>query len=171
MKTNIRKILKLSVLLVSSLLIATASAAYYRYLYIQGYVTIGPGGLVWVKGIEEAGTVSISGSTATVSFSLSNGTENNITQHLYLKNLDNKNHNVVINVTDAANQMYYTTFDIKIYNNVTGAHIATLNALSTLSSYSGTIAANAVWHITFYIETKPDAQVTNDTFALQFRYE
>ncbi|MEM3873909.1 MAG: hypothetical protein QXU45_02090 [Candidatus Bathyarchaeia archaeon] len=171
MKTNFRKMLKFSVLLVSSLLIATASAAYYRYLNIQGFVSVGPGGLIWVKGVEQAGTVTISGSTATVSFTLTNGTTNDITGHLYLKNLDNINHSIVINVTDAANQTYYTTFEIRIYNNATGASIAALNALSTSSYYSGTITANAVWHITFYIVTKSDASVTNDTFALQFRYE
>ncbi|MEM3770610.1 MAG: hypothetical protein QXZ51_05200 [Candidatus Bathyarchaeia archaeon] len=171
MKTNYKKLIKFVTLLVASLLIATASAAYYRYMYISGSVTIGAGGLVWVKGVEQAGTVSISGSTATVSFSLNNGTTNDITRHLYLKNLDNANHSIIINVTDAADSTYYTTFEVRIYNNATGASITTLNALSTSSSYSGTITANAVWHITFYIVTKPDAQVSNDPFAVQFRYE
>jgi len=171
MKTNYKKILKMSILLISSILIATASAQYYRYVTISGSISISPGGLAWVKGVEEAGTITITGSTAEISFSLNNGTTNDITRHLYLKNLDTSNHSIVINVTDAANSAYYTTFEIRIYNNSTGGSITTLNALSTSSSYSGTITGQAVWHITFYIVTKQDASVQNDSFAVQFRYE
>jgi hypothetical protein len=172
MKTNYKKSLKMSILLVSSLLIASASASYYRYLYISGTVTISAGGLAFVKGVEEAGTVEIDGSTATIALSLNNGTTNNITRHLYLKNLDNnKNYSVTINITDTADSTYYTTFNVIIYDNSTGESIATLNALSTSSSGPKTITGNQVWHITFYIVTKPDVTVTDDTFAIQFTYE
>jgi len=173
MKTNCKKILKMSILLVSSLLIATASASYYRYLCIQGTVSISAGGLAFVKGVELAGTVNIVGSTADIALSLNNGTTNDITNHLYLKNLDaEKSYDVTINITDDANSSYYSTFEVKIYDNSTGNPIASLNALSKGDS-SGlkTIAGGGVWHITFYIVTLSTAEVSNDTFALQFTYE
>jgi len=173
MKLNYKKSLKLITLIITSLLIATASASYYRYLYIQGTVVITSGGLTWVKGVETAGTVDVYGSTATVSLSVNNGTTNNITNHLYLKNLDSGGHDITIDITDAADSELYEAngFSITIYDNSTGTFIALLNVLSTSSSYSGTITGDAVWHITFQIITKPNAETPGDAFAVQFTYE
>jgi hypothetical protein len=173
MKINYKKSLKLITLLISSMLIATVSAQYYRFLYIEGSVTISTTGLTWVKG-EQAGTnVSISGTTATVSLSLSNGTTTNITNYLYLKNLDGTSHSITINITDAANSGLYETlgFNITIYDNSTSDYIGSLNVLSTTSYYSDIIDANAVWHITFQIATRPESSGQSDDFAVQFRYE
>jgi hypothetical protein len=172
MKTSIKKILKLSTLLISSLLIATASAQYYRFMYISGTVTISAGGLVWIKGDQAGTAVSISGSTATVTLSLNNGTISNFTGYLYLKNLDGTQHSITINITDAANSALYAPngFNITIYNNSTGDYIGSLNVLSNTSYYPGIISGSAVWHITFQIETKPESSGSDD-FAVQFTYE
>jgi hypothetical protein len=173
MKINYKKSLKLITLLISSMLIATVSAQYYRFLYIQGSVTISATGLTWVKGNQAGTNVSISGTTATVSLSLSNGTTTNITNYLYLKNLDSTSHSITINITDAANSSLYEAlgFNITIYDNSTGTYIDSLNVLSTASYHSGTISENAVWHITFQIATKTDSAGQNDDFAVQFTYE
>jgi hypothetical protein len=172
MKTNIKKSLKFVTLLLSSLLIATASAGIVRYMEIQGTVSIGAGGLVWVKGVDEEGiTVIIDGQIATVSLSLNNGTAYNVTNHLYLRNLDNnKNYSVTIEVTDPANLTLYNTFNIVIYHNTTNTQIASLNALSQ-DSETGTIYQEEVWHITFYIETNSNASTTGDSFTVKFTYE
>ena len=173
MKKNIKRTLKFVTLLVSSLLIATASAGVVRYMNIQGSVSIGVGGLAWVKGVdEESVNVTIDGETASITLSLNKGTAYNITNHLFLKNLDSdKNYSVTINVTDPADSSLYDTFNIVIYHNTTNTQIASLNALSQ-DNDSGTILQDEVWHITFYIETKADASTTsNDIFTVKFTYE
>jgi hypothetical protein len=172
MKTNTKKIIKLLTLFISSILIATASAGYYRFMYISGTVTISAGGLVWIKGDQAGSAVSISGSTATVSLTLNNGTISNITNYLYLKNLDSQSHNIVINITDPAGSSLYEAngFNITICNNSTGAVIHSLDALSLGSSYSGTIDQQEVWHIIFQIATRSDAQTSGDAFAVQVTY-
>jgi hypothetical protein len=172
MKINYKKSLKFVTLLLSSLLIATASAGIVRYMEIHGTVSIGAGGLAWVKGVDEEGiTVTIDGQIATVSLSLNNGTAYNVTNHLYLRNLDNnKNYSVTIEVTDPANSTLYDTFNIVIYHNTTNAEIASLDALLQ-DSKTGTIYEGEVWHITFYIETKPGASTAGDSFTVKFTYE
>jgi len=172
MNVNYKKSLKLITLLISALLIATVSAQAYRFMYIEGTVTISQDkGLKWVKGDEASAGTSISGSTATVDIPISNGTTANFTHYLYLKELDTSAHSLVINITDIAAASLYETngFNLTIYNNVTGAHIDTLDVLTT-DSYSGSITADAIWHITFEVATKTDASGIDD-FAVQFRYE
>ena len=49
MEVNYKKLLKISVLLLSSVIIGAVSAANYGHLYIQGTVTVGTRSLQWVK--------------------------------------------------------------------------------------------------------------------------
>ncbi|MEM1536636.1 MAG: hypothetical protein QXT10_01520 [Candidatus Bathyarchaeia archaeon] len=65
MKTNYKKIAKLVTLLATSLLIATASAAIYDYMYLNATVGVQGMALAWVKGADgdDAGT-NINGVTA-----------------------------------------------------------------------------------------------------------
>lgn len=173
MKINYKKVLKLVTLLITSLLIATVSAQSYRYLYIEGTVSISQTGLKWVKGGDVSGSsVTITGSTATVALSLSNGTTQVFNHTLYIQNLDASPHNIVINITTTANSAYYESngFNMTIYNNSTGALIDRLDALTT-DSYLGTVGASAVWHVSFEIATKTDSAGQNDNFDVQFRYE
>ena len=106
------------------------------------------------------------------SLTLNNGTISNITNYLYLKNLDSQSHNIVINITDPAGSSLYEAngFNITICNNSTGAVIHSLDALSLGSSYSGTIDQQEVWHIIFQIATRSDAQTSGDAFAVQVTY-
>jgi len=50
MNVKYKKSLKIVTLLITAILIATASAQVYRYMYISGTVAIGNTGLRWVLG-------------------------------------------------------------------------------------------------------------------------
>jgi hypothetical protein len=67
MKTNIRKILKFTTLLITSLLIATVSAQIYDYMYLNANVGVQGMALAWISGPDgdSAGT-QINGVTATL---------------------------------------------------------------------------------------------------------
>jgi hypothetical protein len=173
MKLNYKKSLKLITLLITSLLIATVSAQAYRYLYIEGSVSISETGLKWVKGDKAGSSITITGSSAAVSLSVSNGTTSNFTDYLYLRNLDASNHSLLISITNDATAGYYESngFNLTIYNNSTGAYITQLNILSTSSSYSGNITESVYWHITFEVATASGSAGNSDDFAVQFRYE
>jgi len=172
MKVNYKKTLKLVTLLVMSMIIATVSAQSYRYLYIDGNVSISETGLKWVEGAEGGSAVSISGSTATVNFAVSNGTLQKFNHTLYIQNLDGSPHDIVVDITTAASSTPYETngFNVTLYSNSTGAVIDTLDALTT-DTYSGTIAASAVWHVAFEIATKTDSAGNSTDFDVQFRYD
>ena len=172
MEMKHKKILKMIALLISSLLIAVVSAQAYRFMYIEGTVTITQGaGMGWVKGDEASAGTSISGSTATVDLPIGNGTIANFTHYLYLEELDSSGFSVVINITDAATASLYESngFNMTISDNSTQTVIDTLDVLTT-DSYSGSIGADDVWHITFELATATDAS-GSDSFDIQFRYE
>ncbi|HVO36945.1 MAG TPA: hypothetical protein VMT01_02100 [Candidatus Acidoferrum sp.] len=172
MRINYKKSLKIITLLVASILIASASAATYTYMYINGSVTISSTGLTWIKGDGASAGTTISGSTATVALSISNGTTTNFTNYLYMKNLDASTHSLMINITTAATASLYETngFNISIYNNATQAYVGSLDVLSTSSYYSGTFPASGVWHFVFQVATKTDAS-GSDSFNVQFTYQ
>ncbi|MEM0096385.1 MAG: hypothetical protein QW660_07100 [Candidatus Bathyarchaeia archaeon] len=66
MKTNYKKILKLSMLLVSSLLIATASASVYTQMFLKAKVGVAGASLQWSPGTNPNATVNIVGSLCTI---------------------------------------------------------------------------------------------------------
>jgi hypothetical protein len=170
MKENYRKIFKFATLLLTAMLIATVSAATYKYMYIDGSVSISTTtGLKWVKGIDAPSGTSIAGSTVTLPLTVQNGTTINFTHCLYLENLDAFNHSVVIDITSAADSGLYDEFNLMIFNNSTEAHIDTL-IVTTTDSYSGNITDNALWRLTFEVAATPSAS-GSDTFDVQFRYE
>jgi len=172
MQINYKRVAKLLTLTLSALLIATVSAESYRYMFINGTITISNTGLTWLLGDSASGGSSVAGSTATIALSISNGTILNFTHYLYLKNLDASSHSLTISITDAATSSLYETngFNITLSNNATSAYIGQLDALSGSSTYSGTVGSSAVWHITFELATKVDA-TGSDNFALQFTYQ
>jgi len=172
MKAYKKKILKLVTLLMTSLMIGYASAATYKYLYIDGSVSFTTGtGLRWVEGSDAPASTSISGTTVTIPFQVQNGTPTNFTYCLYLENLDASSHSILINVTNDATSSYYDEFNIFIFDNDTDTYIATLNVLDGTSSYDGTISGSAIWRLTFEITAKSTTTSGSDEFDLQFRYE
>jgi hypothetical protein len=171
MNMKYKKSLKIVTLLVTALLIATASAQVYRYMFINGTVTIGNTGLTWVLGEEAPTGTSISGSTVTLALPVSNGTIANFTHVLYLKNLDaSLTHSLSISITDPANSALYDSFNMTISNNSTGALIHKLD-VTTTDTYSDTIDTSAIWQMSFEIQTKTDATAGDDLFSIQLSYE
>ncbi|MBS7633427.1 hypothetical protein KEJ15_07430 [Candidatus Bathyarchaeota archaeon] len=166
-----RKVIKILSLLITSALIATVSAATYKYMYIDGSVTISTTtGLKWVEGSDAPSGTSIAGSTVTLPLSVQNGTPINFTYCLYLQNLDTTaNHSLLISVTNDANTTLYDEFNIFIFNNASGSYIDTINVLTT-DSCSGSILTSEVWRLTFEVAAKASASGT-DTFDIQVRYE
>jgi hypothetical protein len=164
-----KKNLKIITLLASTLLIATASAQVYRYMFISGSVNITTGtGIVWVLGEEASAESSIAGSTATMSLDVANGTIANFTHVLYLQNQDDAAHSITIDITDAATTSLYDSFNVTVTVNGTGTLVDKLDATIT-DTYSGSIDASAIWQVSFEIQT--DATTQTDAFAIQFRYE
>jgi hypothetical protein len=66
MNLNYKKSAKILLLLLSSILIASVSAQVYRYMYIDGSVTVGTAKLIWLAGENAPGDYDITGSTATI---------------------------------------------------------------------------------------------------------
>jgi hypothetical protein len=169
MKFNYKKSLKFVTLIIASLLIATASAAIYNYMYIEGSVTFTSGtGLKWIKGADAPPSTSIAGSTVTLPFTVQNGSVTNYTACLYVQNLDASPHSLNITVTTSATDSYYVEFNMFLfYANQT--QIDVLNVL-TSDSYTGSIGASATWRLTFEIVAEPTSTSGSDTFNLQFTY-
>jgi len=166
-----KKSLKILTLLITALLIATASAQVYRYMYISGTVSISSTGLKWVLGEEAPAGSSITGSTVTLSLPISNGTLANFTHVLYLENLDASTHSLTVAITDAADPSLYETngFNMTISYNATGTFIDKLD-VTTTDSYSGSITDTDVWEMSFEIYTTPTAS-GDDPFTVQVTYE
>jgi len=171
MNVKYKKSLKIVTLLITAILIATASAQVYRYMYISGTVTISSTGLKWVLGEEAPAGSSITGSTVTLSLPISNGTLANFTHVLYLQNLDASAHSLTIDITDAANPSLYETngFNMTLSYNSTGTFIDRLD-VTTTDSYSGSITNTDIWEVAFEVYTTPAAS-GNDPFTVEFTYE
>jgi hypothetical protein len=171
MKINYKRNLKFVTLLIASLLVATASATVYNYMYINGSVSFGTGtGLRWNKGSDAPSGTTIAGASVTLPFTAKNGTTANYTYCLYVQNLDSSAHPILISVTNDATAGYYDEFNMFIFNNATGTQIDVIDLL-TSDSYTGSVDASAIWRLTFEIAAKSTQISGSDTFSLQFRYE
>jgi len=136
-KIRSKKALKFLGLLISAMLIATVSAVTYRYLYIDGSITIGAQYMSWIAGTD-APDASISGTTAIVDFDVEQGTPINFTEALFLKNNNNTGHfHCNVSVTTAVLPADFQEAKMHIYQNWTGSWtwITTLDLTSTASVY------------------------------------
>ncbi|MEM3464722.1 MAG: hypothetical protein QXL91_07640, partial [Candidatus Bathyarchaeia archaeon] len=113
MKTNIKKSLKLITLLITSLLIATASAYTYTYLFMGVGITVTSQQIVWIK----EGSV-VSGGTVNMSFTVQQGVYTWYNETLYLKNTGS-NTNVNITVTNPASSSVFDICKVYVYENFT----------------------------------------------------
>lgn len=137
MNLNQKKITKMLLLVVSSILIASVSAQVYRYMYIDGSVTVGTAKLIWIKGTGAPGDSAISGSTYTVDLDVEPGTPQNFTDCVYLKNQDSAAHNMTISITTTVTPADFDECKMHIYANSTGSwvYVDTLD-IETSDSYS-----------------------------------
>jgi hypothetical protein len=171
MKINAKKTLKFVILLVSSLLIATASAAVYRYMEIQGTVTVGALKLIWIKGAD-APSATIVGSIATIPLNVENNTLVTFTEVLFLKNNDTSiSFNYNISITDTLSSSAFETANLKLYTNSSGSwsSLTTLDLKST-QTYSSISPLGPGKYIRFTIEIKAIQDGASDSFKVQVTY-
>jgi len=129
MKTNPKKIVKLATLLVTSLLIAKASADTYTYLFMGVGITVTSQQVVWIREGQ-----TISGSTVNMSFTVQQGVYTWYNDTLYLKNTGTTNITANITVTIPASSSKFDTCNVYVYENFTTPGtwtlVGTLNALA-----------------------------------------
>jgi hypothetical protein len=173
MKINYKKSLKFVTLLISAILIATVSAATYKYMYLEGTVTIGAQELAWIK----TGTGEIAGDTVTQSLTVTPDIPMVINDTLYLWNKDTVAHNMTIKVTTAAAATKFDVFKIHIYSNESGSWVYRdyLNATTLddeYSTYTISDALNAGYGYKFnYVITATTGATGSTTFKLEVKYE
>ena len=176
MNKNPRKAIKFILLLLSSLLIAIASAQVYSYMYIDGSITIGTAKLVWIEGSDAPSDTSIVGSTVTMDLDVEPGTPKNFTECLFLKNQDTVAHNLTISVTTAVSSSDFTECKMHIYENSSGSwvYVDTLD-LTTTDSYetyttNDPLGAGEYYRFTFEVAAQSSATGTKN-FDIEVRYE
>jgi hypothetical protein len=167
-----RKSLKFLGLLISSLLIATVSATTFRYLYIDGSITVGTQQMSWILGSDASGA-SISGTTAIVNFNVEEGTPVNFTEALFLKNT-NATGSFTYNITLLTNVLSgdFQKAQMHIYENYTAGptwtYLDTIDLTNAADYYSNSLGAGNYTRMTFDINATI-ASGTKD-FNVQVEY-
>lgn len=170
-KINYKKSLKLVVLMISSLLIATASATVYRYMYIDGSITVSSPKLVWILGGDAPADATISGTTATIDLDVEQGTPINFTEALFLKNNNaTGSFNINITMTTAVSSSDFTEAKMHINENSTGSwqYVDTLDLTDSTDFYYGSLAAGNYLRMTFEVNATIASGTRN--FDIQVRY-
>jgi len=172
MKMNYKKSLKFVTLVIASLLIATASAAVYRYMDIQGTITVGTLKLIWIAGSDVSGA-TIVGSTATISLNVENNTAINFTEALLLKNnatSDSFNYNVT--VTQALLSSDFEIAKLHLYENSSGSwtYLGTVDLTNSNSKYESSSPLLAGKYIRITIEVKAIKDGISKQFKVQVEY-
>ena len=173
MKINYKKSLKFVTLLITSLLIATASAAVLRQMELTGNVTVGTLKLIWIAG-QDVPNATIVGSTATISLNVENNTAINFTEAIFLKNnatSDSFNYNIT--VTDTLSTSYFEIAKLHLYENYTSgewAYLGTVDLTNLNSIYSSSTPLAAGKYIRFTIEIKAIQDGASDSFKVQVIY-
>ena len=176
MNLNYKKPAKILLLLLSSILIASVSAQVYRYMYIDGSVTVGSAMLIWIKGVGAPGDSTVSGSTFTVDLDVAPGEPLNFTDCVYLKNQDSAAHNMTISVTTTITGADFDECKMHIYANSTGSwvYVDTLDIETSDSyeTYTGNtpLGAGNFYKMEFEVAATTGASGSYD-FDLQVEYE
>lgn len=169
-KTHWKKSLKLVTLLLTSLLIASVSASTLYGMSISGTIEIKNAQVIWVKGTNSNATVSIAGTTATLILSVINGTAQNFTSCLYLKNLAAVGHTVNFTLTSTPlSTTYFSTAKMLIYNNATMTLVSTLDMTTSTPSTGNSLTAGGAFSLVFDIVATPSATGTY-TFDIKVTY-
>jgi len=165
MKINHKKSLKFVTLLITSLLIATVSAQVYRYMYIDGSITVTSAKMIWILGGEAPPDASISGSTAILDFDVEEGTPANFSNVLFLKN-DNASGFFIYNitVTHAVASTDFQRAKMHIYQNWTGSwqFVNTLDLTNATDFYSSSL------YFGKYLEMRFEINATISTGTIPF---
>lgn len=174
MNMNYKKSLKLLTLIIASILIATVSAETYRYMYIDGSVSISSAKLLWFEGSDAPGDTTIVGSTATIDLDVEQGVPINFTEALFLKN-DNATgtFNLLVSITTAVSGGDFDNCKMYIFENATTpgtwTYVDTLDLTNAADSYTGTLDAGEYLRMTFGVTAGTGATGTKP-FDIQVRY-
>jgi hypothetical protein len=168
MNAKYKKSLKIVTLLITALLIATASAEVYRYMYLSGSVTVGSAILTWGAGSV---TPSVVGTTATISLNVEEEVPISFIDALTITNTDSVNaYDYTISVSTAISDTDFDVANILVYEtDHTGTLIGTVDLTSSSSSVSDTLAASGVLSLT--IEITANSGVSSGSFEVEVEYE
>jgi len=176
MKTNYKKILKMSILLISSLLIATASASVYTQMFLSARVNVAGASLQWEQGSNVNTTASIVGSTCTIEglegYAGLTAIFNDVAR---IKNVGSKTVTFNITVTQCSGSTNkLTSIYVKIYNYSDNSLLYTLTVWENgdmgdpLTNLQ--INANVNWTLTWEITWGNDA-TTSDYVDVALRLD
>jgi hypothetical protein len=171
MNINYKRSIKFITLLIISLLIATVSADVYRYMYIDGSITVSGAKLVWMEGADFPADGSISGSTATLDLDVEQGTPLNFTEALFLKNV-NSTGSFSMNLTEttAVSSSEFERAKMHIYQNSSSSwvYVDTLDLTDINDFYAGSLAAGNYLRMTF--EVNATISSGGRSFDIQVEY-
>jgi len=172
-KISSKKALKFLGLLISAMLIATVSAVTYRYMYIDGSITVGAPKMIWILGNNAPGDASISGSTVTMDLDVENGTHMVFEDVLFLKNEDDTNSYAYnLTMTTALSAANFNIANMHIYENTTVPGTWTLNKTMTLTDINDFHLSSLGNKTYLEMRFEVNATVTSGThnFGIQVEY-
>jgi len=171
MNAKYKKSLKIVTLLITAILIATASAQVYSYMYIKGGATITGSELEWTLGTNAPTGTSISGYTVNdLNFSVPENTFKNFTDALRLTN--NNATSITFNLTatiTAGSVANFTTLDLVVYDS-TGAREGDLSVLTQGTATDIVITSTETLYIRFEIDPLTDATEGYIAFTITLTY-
>ena len=173
MKINYKKSLKFVTLLITALLIATVSAATYRYMYIEGGVTVTSAKLIWLKG-SDVPNCNITGSTAALAVNIEQGTPVNFTEALFMKNTNaSGSFSYTISITQALSPSSdFERAKMHIYENYTipssWTYLHTLDLTNATDSYSDSLSYGKYLRMT--LEFNATIATGTSNFKVQVQY-
>jgi hypothetical protein len=176
MKINIKKSLKLVTLLVTSLLIATVSAAVYTQMFLNATVGVAGLSLKWEAGTNANVTCGIVGSTCTLT-GLKGYPGLTATYNDSVRITNAGSSQVTFNITTTQCQgstINLTSIYVKIYNSTDDSLLYTLNVWENndignpLTNLQ--IGAGVTWKLSWEITWSNDA-VTSDSVDVALRLD
>ena len=171
MKLNTKKLAKIITLAITSMLIATVSAASYKYMYLDGGIIIGGATMAWYSGGD--GDTSISGKIATVNLEVEQGVPNEFPEVLFLENLNaTGSYNINITINTVVLGADFDECSMHIYTNASSSwvFVNTIDLTDSADFYSGTLDAGDFLRMSFDVNATASASGTKD-FDVQFRYD
>jgi len=170
MNINYKRSIKFITLLIISLLIATVSADVYRYMYIDGSITVSSSKLIWIQGADVP-DATISGSTVTLDLSVEQGTPLNFTEALFLKNVNaSGSFNYNITITQPVSSDDFQRAKIHINENTTTSwtYVDTLDLTNATDFHYGSLGFGEYLRMTFEVNATLSAGPYN--FDIQVEY-
>jgi hypothetical protein len=140
-------------------------------MFISGTIQITTAKVIWITGTNPNATISISGNTATLTLSVVNGTAQNFTTCLYLKNLAARAYTINFTTTTTLSTSYFSTAKVLVYDNASlVSSVTTLDMTTTTPSNGNSLSAGEVYSLVFDIATTPSA-TGSYSFAVKATYQ